>query len=174
MLYHVQKAKEFLMSSQARQKCFADEKRRDATFSIGQYVKLSTKNLAQRAKGTPKLHPKYIGPFQVTDRIGQSAYRLLLPEEMKIHNMFHASLLQPWAHSILAPPPVSVLLVKDDLQYEVDSILDHQDEGRGRSKRRTYLVAWKGFASEENTWEPESNLKNASSSVQAYWKRKQQ
>ena len=61
MLLHVQKAQGFLMSSQARQKCFADEKRRDATFSIGQYVKLSTKKLAQRAKGTPKLHPNLLG-----------------------------------------------------------------------------------------------------------------
>ena len=175
MMLQVQKAQGFLMSSQARQKCFADEKRRDATFSIGQYVKLSTKNLAQRAKGTPKLHPKFIGPFQVTERIGQSAYRILLPEEMKIHNVFHASLLQPWNHRIGGPPPVSVLLVKDDEQFEVESILDHQDEGRGRGRKRSFLVAWKGHPPEENTWEPESNLKNASATLQDYWKmRKQQ
>ena len=174
MLERVQKAQRFLMSAQARQKCFADEKRRPATLSIGQYVKLSTKNLANRAKGTPKLHPKFIGPFQITERIGETAYKLLLPEDMRIHNIFHVSLLQPWHHSLSGPAPTQVLLVKDDEQFEVDTILDHQDEGSGRRRKRSYLVAWKGYTPENNSWEPESNLKSASASVQAYWTRRKQ
>ena len=174
MLEKVQKAQRFLMSAQARQKCFADEKRRASTLKVGQYVKLSTKNLANRAKGTAKLHPKYIGPFQITDRIGETAYKLLLPEQMKIHNVFHVSLLQPWKHSLAGPPPAQVLLVKDDEQFEVEEILDHQDTGTAKRRQRQYLVAWKGYTTEDNTWEPESNLKNASATVQAYWDKKRQ
>ena len=155
MLEHVQKAQRFLVSAQARQKCFADEKHRPATLSVGQYVKLSTKHLASRAKGTPKLHPKFIGPFQVTDRIGETAYKILLPEEMRIHNVFHVSLLQPWHHKVGGPAPTEVLLLKDDEQSEVDTILDHQDEGSGKRRNRSYLVSWKGYSSENNSWEPE-------------------
>ena len=143
----VQKARMSLIMAQQRQKAYADQRRRPIQFSIGQYVKLSTVNLANRAKGTPKLHPKFIGPFQVTERIGSQAYRLLLPGEMRIHNVFHASLLLPWHTAPSGPPPVQVLMVKDDEQYEVDSILDHQEERIGRRKVRTYLVAWKGYPS---------------------------
>ena len=121
MLDRVQNARHALVSAQARQKCFADQRRRAVEYKVGQYVKLSTKNLAQRAKGTPKLHPEFIGPFQVTARVGAQAYKLLLPEEMRIHNVFHVSLLQSWMHPASGPPPAQVLLVKDDEQFEVDS-----------------------------------------------------
>lgn len=174
MLDKVQKARRFLMGAQARQKAFADEKRRESNLQIGQYVKLSTRNLAHRAKGTPKLQPKFIGPFQVTERIGKTAYRLLLPESMRIHNVFHVSLLQPWKHSLAGPPPAQVLLVKDDEQYEVESILDHHDTGSAKRRQRQYLVAWKGYSSADNSWEPEGNLKNASATVQAYWDKRRQ
>ena len=174
ILDRVQNARHALVSAQARQKCFADQRRRAVEYKVGQYVKLSTKNLAQRAKGTPKLHPKFIGPFQVTARVGAQAYKLLLPEEMRIHNVFHVSLLQSWMHPASGPPPAQVLLVKDDEQFEVDSILDHQDEGTGKRKLRSYLVSWKGYPSENDSWEPEKNLKNASATVQAYWKARRQ
>ena len=46
-------------------------------------------------KGTPeKLQKKFVGPFQVTQTIGQQAYRLSLPEEWKIHPVFHVPLLK--------------------------------------------------------------------------------
>ena len=174
MLEKVAKARMSLSMALHRQKAYADQGRRAIQFNIGQYVKLSTQNLAVRAKGTPKLHPKYIGPFQVTERIGASAYRLLLPQEMRIHNVFHASLLQPWHSPPSGPPPAQVLLVKDDEQFEVDSILDHQEEGTGRRRKRTYLVAWKGYSPEDATWEPESHLKNASATVKRYWAARKQ
>ena len=79
--------------------------------------------------------------------------------------MFHVSQLQPWHSPATGPPPAQVLLVKDDEQFEVDAVLDHQDEGTGKRKRRSYLVSWKGFSSEDATWEPERNLKNASATV---------
>ena len=170
----IQKAKMFLVGAQHRQKAYADQRRKAIQFKIGQYVKLSTINLASRAKGTPKLHPKFIGPFQVIELIGPQACKLLLPEEMRIHNVFHVSLLQAWHSPPSGPPPAQVLLIKDDEQFEVDSILDHQDEGSGKRRKRSYLVSWKGYSIENATWEPEAHLKNASESIQKYWTARRQ
>ena len=83
MQERVQKAKQSLESAQCRQKASADQRRRALDLDIGSYVKLSTVNLVGRAFGTPQLHPKFIGPFQVAAKVGLVAYRLVLPEIMK-------------------------------------------------------------------------------------------
>ena len=63
--------------------------------SVGDLVLLSTRNL--RMKGTPtKLQCRLVGPFKIIKVIGQQAYRLALPEDWKIHPVFHVSLLKNW------------------------------------------------------------------------------
>ena len=126
---------------------------------------LSTVNLAKRAKGAQKLLPKIIGPFQVVEPIGEAAYRLLLPESMKIHDVFHVSLLKELpGESDTSVPPISILMDKDDEQFEDDKILSHK--GKGRSRK--YLVLWKGAGPEEATWEPESSLRDCTATLQDY------
>lgn len=49
------------------------------------------KSLAK--KRCEKLSPKFYGPYRMLERIGQVAYRLELPREATIHNVFHASQL---------------------------------------------------------------------------------
>ena len=56
---------------------------------------LSTRNL--RMKGTPaKLQFRFVGSFKIIEVVGQQAYRLALPEDWKIHPVFHVSLLKNW------------------------------------------------------------------------------
>ena len=74
---------------------YYDKKRKDVHFQAGDLVLLSTRNI--RLKGTPaKLQKRFVGPFQITEVIGQQAYRLALPEDWKIHPVFHVSLLKDW------------------------------------------------------------------------------
>jgi hypothetical protein len=64
-------------------------------FQIGDNVWLEGTNL-KRIEGTPKLSPRWYGPFRVAAKISHVTYRLTLPETWKIHNVFHASLLTPY------------------------------------------------------------------------------
>jgi hypothetical protein len=92
----VAKIREKLKAAQSRQKSYADKKRREVSFSPGDfaYLKVSPIRGTQRFQVHEKLAPLYIGPYKVLKRVGAVAYRLELPEEMSdIHPVFHVSQL---------------------------------------------------------------------------------
>ena len=116
---------------------------------------------------SPKLDYNKIGPYTVIQKVGNNAYKLQLPVTMKIHPVFHVSLLEPVTEDTLpdrhqAPPP-SIMI--DHLEeYEVDKILDC----RIHSRRLEYLVDWKGYDTDARTWEPTSNLYNSRNLIQEF------
>ena len=88
-------AKETLQRSVGLQKKYYDRRHRDLEYKVEDLVLLSTRNL--KMKGTPgKLQRRFVGPFRAIETIGQQAYRLSLPEDWKIHPVFHVSLLKNW------------------------------------------------------------------------------
>jgi hypothetical protein len=98
MAMDISKAKRFLNEAQLRQKRYADLKRQEDHFQVGDLVLLSTKNLQKQTAGVaPKLQPKFVGPYEIIKALGNSAYKLQLPREFgKVHDVFHASLLKPY------------------------------------------------------------------------------
>src|SRR6266404_2615087 len=123
-------------------------------YKLRQQVWLDTTHLKlphQKAK----LIPKCLGPFKITQEISPVAYRLELPPNWRIHNVFHASLLtlyhETTAHgpNFTRPPPD---LIDGEEEYEVEQIVAHRQFGR--SKRLQYLIKWKGYPESDNTWEP--------------------
>ena len=80
----------------------------------------------------------------IIEQIGTQAYRLQLPASMKVHPMFHVSLLEPY-HLFIIPdhthPPPPPIIVESESEYEVEEILD----SKYRHKRLFYLVKWKGY-----------------------------
>ena len=82
-----------LAEAQARMTKMANRSRHDSSHAVGDKVWLATKNLPLKM-GTRKLAGIWAGPFRVLDCIGPVAYRLSLPEDWKIHNVFHASQLK--------------------------------------------------------------------------------
>lgn len=111
--------------------------------------------------------PKREGPFVISEVLGPLVYQLKLPDQWRIHPVFHASLLMPFKENdvhgpnFLSPPPD---LVDGQEEYEVEAILAHRRHGRGYK----FLIKWKGFAPADNTWEPATNLTNANKIIEAY------
>jgi hypothetical protein len=170
----IQHAKICLQQAQQRQKHYADQHRRDIQFVVGDKVMLSTYNLSSLNK-TPKLLPKYIGPYTIKRVISSVAYELNLPSNMKIHSTFHVSKLKPYSDNnddifpnrdqIIRPPPD---IIDDHEEFEVEKVLDKRERKYGRGKRIEYLVLWKGYPIYEASWLPLSNLTNAKDIINEY------
>ena len=86
---------EELLWAQASQQEYANRKRTPApAYSVGDHVWLDARNIRTNRQ-SKKLDWKNLGPFPVTQMVSSHAYRLDLPDSMKIHPVFHVSLLQP-------------------------------------------------------------------------------
>ena len=171
--FMLKKAKACLEAAQQRHRHYADQHRRDVQFKVHQKVMLSTKNLnlAGKSPGSKKLLPLWIGPFEVVELVGKAACKLKLPASLKVHDVFHVSLLKDF-HGEAATPPMP-LIVEGQEEFEVESVLAHRlrkvGKGKGSKARMEYLVEWKGYGPEDHSWEPEKNLSNSADAIQEYW-----
>jgi hypothetical protein len=93
----VQRIRHHLKEAQARQKSYADKRRRPLYFQVKDYVylKVSPMKGVNHFGVRGKFVPRYIGPFPILERYGLVAYRLQLPERLSaVHNVFHVSQLK--------------------------------------------------------------------------------
>ena len=168
--------KQNIVEAQQHQKKYADKHRRDLNFELNQLVLLSTRHItpSNSKQQSQKFQPHYIGPFKISEVISPTSYRLELPQEMKIHNVFHISLLKPYHQNDeqkfperqqTQPPP---LTIDGEEEWEVESILDHRITRKGNQITTEYLVKWKGFPDYDSTWEPVTNLTHAQDVLQKY------
>ena len=114
-----------------------------------------------------KIAPKQEGPFKIDEVLGPVTYRLKLPTSWKIHNVFHAALLQPYIENKIYgnnyPRPLPELLEGEEV-YEVETILKHRRRGRGYQ----YYVKWKGYLITKATWESETAFSTDGNMLQTY------
>ena len=93
----VKMIKERLKVATDRKKSYADMKRKDIQYEIGKkvFLKVSPWKKVMRFRKNGKLSPRFIGPYEVIEKVGPVAYRLALPLDLeKIHNVFHVSILR--------------------------------------------------------------------------------
>ncbi|PKU84399.1 hypothetical protein MA16_Dca002912 [Dendrobium catenatum] len=66
-----------------------------------------------------KLSPRYVGPFEIIERIGKSAYRLLLSDQLSdVHNIFHISSLRKWISDSKKKLSADEVEIQENLQYK--------------------------------------------------------
>jgi hypothetical protein len=93
----VQMVRESLKVAQSRQKSYADKRRIDLSFEVGDFVyfKVPPMRGTRRFKVKGKLAPRYVGPFKIVDRRGEVTYQLELPPQLSdVHDVFHVSQLK--------------------------------------------------------------------------------
>jgi hypothetical protein len=94
-----------------------------------------------RRSKNKKLTYKYFGPFKILKKVGKVAYRLYLPEEARIHSMFHVSLLKKWVRKGTTPKPrLPIFYSKQKTQPEPVKILDKRSQISRRKVREEVLL----------------------------------
>ena len=119
----VSKIRDKMQASLSRQKSYANRRRKPLEFSAGDHVFLRVTPTigVGRAIRSRKLSPKFIGPYQVLNRIGLVAYEIALPPQLaNLHSVFHVSQLRKYV------PDASHVLEMEDLPIREDLTVDMQ------------------------------------------------
>ena len=108
-----------------RQKSYADMKRKDIRYEVGAkvFLKVSPWKKVMRFEEKDKLSPRFIGPYEVIEKVGPVEYHLALPSELeKIHNVFNVSML--WRYRLDLSHVVSseTIDMRQDLTYEKEPV----------------------------------------------------
>ena len=107
--------------AQSRQKSYADKRRKDLEFAIGDHVflKVAPMKGVMRFGKKGKLSPRYVGPFEILERVGDKAYRVALPPSLStVHNVFHVSMLRKYISNPSYLLSYEPLELTPDLTYE--------------------------------------------------------
>ena len=157
---------------------YANEDRLEPpSFKVGDKVLLKMSNIKTK-RPSRKLDWKQSGPYEILEKINTLGYRLKLPPSANIHNVFHVNRLEKWTEANFPEVPDNSppLVVENEKEYEVREILDTVEKGKGKNKKRMYLVAWKGYEGtlEETSWEPEDHVReHAGEEISNFWELRQ-
>ena len=124
---------------------------------------LNLRNL--QLPGSRKLAPRWVGPFTIVRRIGETAYELDLKQKYaRLHPVFHVSLLKRHQAGGASPAPPDPIEVDGLQEFEVERILGH----RQLRNKTQYLVRWRGYDASEDQWLSEDALANAQAILTQY------
>ncbi|KAK5836299.1 hypothetical protein PVK06_012080 [Gossypium arboreum] len=134
-------------------------------FQVGDkvFLKVSPWKKVLRFGRKGKLSPRFIGPYEIIEKVGPVAYRLALPPELeKIHDVFHVSMLRRYRSDpshIISPTKIEL---RPDMTYEEEPIKILAREVKQLRNKSVALVKvlWQKHGVEETTWEPEETIRN--------------
>ena len=145
-------------------------KKKVKEYKVDDKILISTKDFSAELmkRATKKLTEKFIKPYVVKKIVSENAVELELPASLRVHPVVNVRRLVKYREQVegqkkIPPPPIKVAGKKE---YEVEEILDRQ-ERRGKMK---YLVKWKEYTVEENTWKGLENLKNVIEKIEEFEK----
>ena len=109
-----------------------------------------------------KLAPRYIGPFEILERVNTVAYRLALPPDLsQVHSVFHVSMLRKYIRDPLHVIDYSEVVVNEDLGYEEKPtrIIDRQMRQLRNKSIPMVKIEWNEHYGKDATWEMEEEMK---------------
>ena len=167
---------ENLYHAQELQKRAHDKGIKPRNYASSGKVWLNSKYI--KTKQNQKLKAKFFGPFQVLHLVGKQAYKLELPRKWKIHYVFHMSLLeQNTTRKGRVDKKVRQIEFNagnDGEEYKVETIWDSalyaKELELGHLPGLYYLISWKGYSKEENTWKPASAIQHLRKLISSFYK----
>ncbi|KAL0298737.1 UNVERIFIED_CONTAM: Retrovirus-related Pol polyprotein from transposon [Sesamum radiatum] len=160
----IQIVKKCLKAAQDRQKSYVDKNRRETEYGVGDkvFLKVSPCKGILRFGKQGKLSPRYIGLYEIIERIRPLAYRLALPAELsQIHDIFHVSMLRRYRSDpshVIHEPEVEI---SEELTYmeEPAEILDRSVRKLRNKEIPMVKVRWTHHSPREATWEVEEHMR---------------
>jgi transposase InsO family protein len=165
----LEEAKSALAKAQEEYALYYNRRRDPAPeFKPGDKVWLDSSDI-RTTRPSAKLAHRRLGPFPIEAKLGPGAYRLTLPPSLRrLHPVFPVTKLSlatpdpiPGRNVFAQPPPE---LIDGEEEFEVEEILD----SRTRYRRIEYLVKWRGYSTEHNSWVPHYNLHAPSAIARFY------
>jgi len=160
----VKMIQEKMRASQSRQKTYHDKRRKDIEFQVDDHVFLRVNPVTGVARALKcwKLTPRFVGLFEIVEKVGVVAYRIALPPSLSnLHDVFHVSQLRKYVFHASHVIQVDDLEVRDNLTVETWPVrIEDPEVKRLRSKEIVLVkVIWVGPTSESATWESECRMK---------------
>ncbi|KAK6119494.1 hypothetical protein DH2020_046763 [Rehmannia glutinosa] len=159
----VEKIIERIKVAQDRQKSYADPKRKELQFVVGEKVFLRvspTKGIFRFGK-RGNLNPRYVGSYEILERVGRVAYRLALPPSMSgIHNVFQVSMLRRYMPDSSHVVNYETIELDRQVSYEEKpvAVLDWKVHKLRNRDVELIKVQWSGHSQEEATWERKEDI----------------
>ncbi|KAL0546232.1 hypothetical protein IC582_016138 [Cucumis melo] len=154
----IQKIRARMLTEQSRQKSYTDVRCKDLEFDVGDmvFLKVAPMKGVLRFEKKGKLSPRFVGPFEILERIGPVAYHLALPPSFSVvHNVFHVSMLRKYVADPTHVVDFEPLQINENLIYEDQPVEILAREVKRLRNRVIYLVKvlWRNHRVEEATWE---------------------
>ena len=155
--------KKNLQHTQELQKQAHNKGTKPRSYAFSEKIWLNSKYI--KTKSNWKLKAKFFGPFRVLHLVGSQAYKLELPKQWEIHDVFYTSLLEKdnTRKGRVDKKTVKQLEFEagsNNKGYEVEGICDNavyiRELEAGHLPGLYYLVSWKGYSEDESNWEPAS------------------
>nr|GFC43530.1 putative reverse transcriptase domain-containing protein [Tanacetum cinerariifolium] len=153
-----------LKAARDHQKSYADKRRKPLEFSVGDYVllKVSPWKGVVRFRKKWKLAPRFVGPFEIVEKVGPVAYRLDFPEKLNgVHDTFHVLNLKKCLVGPTLQVPLNEIRVEAKLNFveEHVKIIKKEFKKLKRSRITIVKVRWNSKRDPKFTWERKDQMK---------------
>ncbi|KAL0556868.1 hypothetical protein IC582_005385 [Cucumis melo] len=160
----IQKIRARMFTAQSKQKSYADERRKDLEFEVGDmvFLKVAPMKGVLRFQKKGKLSSQFVGPFEILERIGSVAYRLALPPSFSaVHDVFHVSMLRRYVADLTHVVDFEPLQINENMSYKEQpvEILAREVKMLRNQGISLVKVLWRNHKVEEATREREEDMR---------------